>query len=206
MILFAFRPEFCRRGWPYLLAMAVPWVLLAGQRRVRRLGAWASHRRHRSSFCRFFSDFRFRREVFFRALVDLSVKTFRPPDVRTIHESGFERRMAIVRRCRQHRRDVTSSRRTGRGAPGSLEGPPRDREAPCLDRPRPRSLQPGPEARLDRRGRHARVASTARGRCRRAVGDHTALESPTPSRATVRGHASGDLRASAGCGRRAPAV
>lgn len=81
-ILFTFRLAFSKRSWPYLLAMAVPWVLLAGQRSVRRLGAWAIHRRHRSSFYRFFSDFKFRRDVFFRALLDLIVKTFQPAELR----------------------------------------------------------------------------------------------------------------------------
>ena len=81
-ILFSFRLAFSKRSWPYLVAMAVPWVLLSGQRSVRRLGAWVGHRRHRSSYYRFFSDFKFRREVFFRALLDLIVKTFQPPELR----------------------------------------------------------------------------------------------------------------------------
>jgi len=81
-VLFTFRLAFSKRSWPYLLAMAVPWVLLAGQRSVKRLGAWASHRRHRSSYYRFFANFKFRRDVFFRALLDLIVKTFQPAELR----------------------------------------------------------------------------------------------------------------------------
>jgi hypothetical protein len=81
-ILFSFRLAFSKRSWPYLLAMAVPWVLLSGQRSVRRLGAWVGHRRHRSSYYRFFSDFKFRREAFFRALLDLILSTFQPAELR----------------------------------------------------------------------------------------------------------------------------
>jgi len=81
-LLFTFRVAFSKRSWPYMVAMAVPWVLLSGQRSVRRLGAWVSHRRHRSSFYRFFSDFKFRRETFFRALLDLVLRTFRPAELR----------------------------------------------------------------------------------------------------------------------------
>lgn len=81
-ILFTFRLAFSKRSWPYMLAMTVPWVLMTGQRSVRRLGAWVSHRRHRSSYYRFFSDFKFRRLVFFRMLFDLILATFQPAEVR----------------------------------------------------------------------------------------------------------------------------
>lgn len=71
------RIAFSKRSWPYLLACALPWLLCAGQRSVRRLAGLATHRRSESGYYRFLSDGKWRMEVFFRCLFDLIVKTFR---------------------------------------------------------------------------------------------------------------------------------
>jgi len=75
-ILFTCRLAFSKRSWPYLLAMAVPWLVQSGQRHIRRLSLRAGWKRHESSFYRFFSRFKFRPELFFRALLDLIIQTF----------------------------------------------------------------------------------------------------------------------------------
>lgn len=75
-ILFNFRVAFSKRSWPYLAATAIPWLILSGQRHVRRLSLRAGWKRHESGFYRFFSRFKFRPEVFFRALLDLIIQTF----------------------------------------------------------------------------------------------------------------------------------
>lgn len=75
-ILLSFRLSFSKRSWPYLAAVAIPWLVLAGQRHVRRLCPRAAWKRHESSFYRFFSRFKFRPEIFFQALLELIIKTF----------------------------------------------------------------------------------------------------------------------------------
>lgn len=70
------RMAFSKRSWPYLIASAIPWLVLSGQRSVRRLSARAAHLRHESSYYRFFSRFKFRTELFFKCLFDLIVQTF----------------------------------------------------------------------------------------------------------------------------------
>lgn len=72
---------FSERSWPYLAACAVPWLLCAGQRGVRRLAALGTHRRSLSGYYRFLSDGKWRMEVFFRSLFDLVVRTFRIADL-----------------------------------------------------------------------------------------------------------------------------
>jgi len=68
---------FSERSWPYLAACAVPWLLCAGQRSVRRLAGLATHRRSESGYYRFLSDGKWRMQAFFKCLFDLIVRTFR---------------------------------------------------------------------------------------------------------------------------------
>lgn len=75
-IVLSFRVAFSKRSWPYLLAATIPWLILNGQRSVRRLAGHAAHLRHESSFYRFFSRFKFKPEVFFVTLLRLIVQTF----------------------------------------------------------------------------------------------------------------------------------
>lgn len=70
------RVAFSTRSWPYVIALAVPWLLCAGQRCVTRLAALAPHPRHLASYYRFLSDGKFRLEVFLRCLFTLIVQTF----------------------------------------------------------------------------------------------------------------------------------
>lgn len=67
---------FSKRSWPYVVAMAVPWLLCAGQRSVTRLASLGNHPRSRSSYYRFLSDGKWRLDVLFRSLLDLIVQTF----------------------------------------------------------------------------------------------------------------------------------
>jgi hypothetical protein len=75
-VVMNFRVAFSERSWPYFLAITLPWVIFDGQRTVRSLAIGAWHRRHESSFYRFFSEFKFNIEVLFRLLFDAIVKTF----------------------------------------------------------------------------------------------------------------------------------
>lgn len=75
-IIFSCRVAFSKRSWPYVLATAIPWLVQSGQRHIRRLSVRAAWKRHESSFYRFFSRFKFRPQVFFRALLMLVVQTF----------------------------------------------------------------------------------------------------------------------------------
>jgi hypothetical protein len=75
-ILLSFRLAFSKRSWPYLCATAIPWLVQSGQRHIRRLCWAASLKRHEASFYRFFSHFKFRTEVFFKALLTLIIQTF----------------------------------------------------------------------------------------------------------------------------------
>ena len=72
------RVAFSKRSWPYVLAMAIPWLLCQGQRCVTRMvQVGGSHRRSLSSYYRFLSDGKFRHEVFWRCLFTLILATFR---------------------------------------------------------------------------------------------------------------------------------
>ncbi len=75
-IVFSCRVAFSKRSWPYVIATAIPWLVQSGQRHIRRLSVRAAWKRHESSFYRFFSRFKFRPQVFFRALLMLIVQTF----------------------------------------------------------------------------------------------------------------------------------
>ena len=76
-VVLSVRFAFSKRSWPYLAACAVPWLLCAGQRCVKRLAALGSHRRSLSGYYRFLSDGKWRMPVFFKCLFDLIVRTFR---------------------------------------------------------------------------------------------------------------------------------
>ena len=76
-VILSVRFAFSKRSWPYLAACAVPWLLCAGQRCVKRLAALGSHRRSLSGYYRFLSDGKWRMPVFFKCLFDLIVRTFR---------------------------------------------------------------------------------------------------------------------------------
>lgn len=80
-VVLSCRCAFSKRSWPYMTAMVVPWLLATGQRHVRRLCTGVSWERHESSYYRFLSRFKFRRELFFRALFELIVRTFRPTEL-----------------------------------------------------------------------------------------------------------------------------
>lgn len=75
-IIFNFRLAFPKRSWPYLCTTAIPWLIQSGQRHIRRLCHGAGLNRHEVSFYRFFSRFKFRPEVFFKALLTLIIQTF----------------------------------------------------------------------------------------------------------------------------------
>ena len=76
-IVFSAKIAFSKRSWPYVAAMAVPWLLCAGSRCVTRLCALGSHRRSLSGYYRFLSDGKWRMELLFKSLFDLAVGTFR---------------------------------------------------------------------------------------------------------------------------------
>jgi hypothetical protein len=75
-VVMNFRVAFSKRSWPYFLAATLPWVIFDGQRTVRSLAFGAWHRRHESSFYRFFSEFKFNIEVLSRLLFNFIVKNF----------------------------------------------------------------------------------------------------------------------------------
>jgi len=59
-----------------MAAMAVPWLVHLGQRHIRRLRLGAAWKRHESGFYRFFSRFKFRPRLFFKALLDAIIQAF----------------------------------------------------------------------------------------------------------------------------------
>ena len=61
--------------------MAMPWLIASGQRHIRRLCTGVSWKRHESSFYRFLSRFKFRRELFLQTLLELIVRTFQPAEL-----------------------------------------------------------------------------------------------------------------------------
>ena len=71
------RAAFSRRSWPFVLSMAVPWMLCAGQRSVRRLAGMGGLRRSASAYYRFLSEGKWRAAVLFRCLLQLILETFR---------------------------------------------------------------------------------------------------------------------------------
>jgi hypothetical protein len=75
-IVFSARLAFSKRSWPYVLALALPWLLCAGQRCMTRMANRGKIRRSLSSYYRFLSDGKWRMTVLFRSLFDLVVQTF----------------------------------------------------------------------------------------------------------------------------------
>ena len=83
-VVINFRAAFSKRSWPYFLAITLPWVIFDGQRTVRSLAFGAWHRRHESSFYRFFSEFKFNIEVLSRLLFDFIVQNFNLSEIRVL--------------------------------------------------------------------------------------------------------------------------
>jgi hypothetical protein len=75
-VVFSARPAFSKRSWPYVVAVVVPWLLLAGQRCMTRLAAISPRRRSLSGYYRFLSGGKWRLPVLFRSLFRLLVGTF----------------------------------------------------------------------------------------------------------------------------------
>lgn len=70
------RAAFSKRSWPYVLATAVPWLVCAGQRSMRRLTALGGLRRSVSAYYRFLSDGRWRLPKLYASLLALIVRVF----------------------------------------------------------------------------------------------------------------------------------
>ena len=51
---------FSKRSWPYLVAMAIPWLLCAGQRSITRMAKLADFKRSLSGYYRFLSSGKWR--------------------------------------------------------------------------------------------------------------------------------------------------
>jgi hypothetical protein len=75
-VIFTARVAFSKRSWPFVLSTAVPWLLCAGQRSIRRLAALGGLRRSVSAYYRFLSDGKWYEGRLFRCLFDLIVRTF----------------------------------------------------------------------------------------------------------------------------------
>jgi len=75
-VVLSAKVAFSKRSWPDLAASALPWLLCAGQRSIKRLAALGSHRRSESGYYRFLSDGKWRMGLLFRSLFDLVVSTF----------------------------------------------------------------------------------------------------------------------------------
>lgn len=75
-VVLSARVAFSKRSWPYMTALAIPWLMASGQRAMTRMWAVAGRARHRSSYYRFLSEGKIRLEVLWRCLFDLIVKTF----------------------------------------------------------------------------------------------------------------------------------
>jgi hypothetical protein len=71
------RAAFSKRSWPFVVPMAIPWLLCAGQRSVRRLSIMGGLRRSASAYYRFLSEGKWRLHVLFRCLFQLIVETFK---------------------------------------------------------------------------------------------------------------------------------
>ena len=70
------RAAFSKRSWPFVAAMAVPWLLCAGQRSIRRMAAMGGLGRSASAYYRFLSEGKWRPLVLLRCLFQLIVETF----------------------------------------------------------------------------------------------------------------------------------
>jgi hypothetical protein len=70
------RAAFSKRSWPFVTAMAIPWLLCAGQRSIRRMASMGGLRRSASSYYRFLSEGKWRLPLLTRSLFHLIVKTF----------------------------------------------------------------------------------------------------------------------------------
>ncbi len=75
------RPAFSKRSWKYVLALALPWLLLAGQRCMTRLALLGGARRSLSAYYRFLSHGKWRLQILYRSLFDLIVQTFPAPSL-----------------------------------------------------------------------------------------------------------------------------
>ncbi len=75
-VTFSARAAFSKRSWPFVTAMAVPWLLYAGQRSIRRMASMGGLRRSASAYYRFLSEGKWRPAVLFRCLLQLIVRTF----------------------------------------------------------------------------------------------------------------------------------
>jgi hypothetical protein len=78
-VVFSARAAFSRRSWPYVLSLALPWLLLAGQRCITRMASLAGHRRSLSAYYRFLSHGKWRLEALFRSLFLLILRWFPAP-------------------------------------------------------------------------------------------------------------------------------
>lgn len=75
-VTFSARAAFSKRSWPFVTALAVPWILCAGQRSIRRMASMGGLRRSTSAYYRFLSEGKWRPAVLFRCLFQLIVRTF----------------------------------------------------------------------------------------------------------------------------------
>lgn len=76
-VVWTARWAFSKRSWPFVLALAVPWLLCAGQRSVKRFATMEPLRRSASAYYRFLSEGKWRQPVLTKSLFDLIVKTFK---------------------------------------------------------------------------------------------------------------------------------
>jgi SRSO17 transposase len=75
------RVAFSKRSWPYMLAIALPWLIQQTQRTVRNLTHGAGLAVHESNFYRFFSEFKFKVELLPRILFDMIVSAFKLQEI-----------------------------------------------------------------------------------------------------------------------------
>lgn len=75
------RAAFSKRSWPFVTAMAVPWLLCAGQRSICRMASMGGLRRSASAYYRFLSEGKWRLPVLFRCLFELIIRTFKVKDL-----------------------------------------------------------------------------------------------------------------------------
>ena len=78
-IVLTARPAFSKRSWKYVLGLAVPWLILAGQRCMTRLALLAGPRRSLSAYYRFLSHGKWRLHKLFHCLFDLIIRTVPSP-------------------------------------------------------------------------------------------------------------------------------
>jgi hypothetical protein len=76
-VSFSARAAFSKRSWPFVAAMAIPWLVCAGQRSVSRMAGMGTLRRSASAYYRFLSEGKWRLLVLFRCLFQLIVSTFK---------------------------------------------------------------------------------------------------------------------------------